>query len=121
MADADPAETVEGGGGDDRTDPTDARVDPEGRRDVVVPLRLYKTVTVFSTLFAVGFVLAGFVLLDTATNRATADLAEVDPVTGVVGLALLVAGAAVYAFSTRFRTAAMGKAKDDADEGSDNG
>ena len=121
MADADPTDpggAREGAGGDGRADTVE---DPEGRRDVVVPLRLYKTVTVFSTLFAVAFVLAGFVLLDTATDRATADLAAVDPVTGVLGLVSLVAGAAVYAFSTRFRTAEMGKAKDDADELSDNG
>ena len=38
-----------------------------------------------------------------------------------LGLALIVGGSAVYAFSTRFRTAGMGKSKDDTDEGSDNG
>jgi hypothetical protein len=90
-------------------------------RDVVVPLRLYKTVTVFSTLFAVAFVLAGFVLLDSATNRATAEASDIDPVLAIVGIGLLVGGAAVYAFSTRFRTEGMGKSKDESDEGSDNG
>src|SRR6056297_915845 len=38
-----------------------------GRRDVVVPLRLYKTITVFSTLIAAASILAGFILLDAAT------------------------------------------------------
>ncbi|MEF8785046.1 MAG: hypothetical protein V5A45_03870 [Haloarculaceae archaeon] len=100
-------------------DETDARA--EGARDVVVPLRVYKAVTVFSTLFAVVFVLAGFVVLDTATNRATAEVSEIDPVLAILGLGLLVGGSAVYAFSTRFRTEGMGKSKDESDESSDNG
>jgi hypothetical protein len=90
-------------------------------REVIVPLRLYKTVTVFSTLFAVVFVLAGFVLLDGATNRATAEFAEIDPVLGILGLGSLVFGAVIYAFSTRFRTEQMGKAQDDSAEDSNNG
>jgi hypothetical protein len=89
--------------------------------DVVVPLRVYKAVTVFSTLFAVVFVLAGFVMIDDATNRATAPLSEVDPILASLGLLSLIGGAAVYAFSTRFRTEEMGKSKDDSDEDSDNG
>ena len=103
----------------------DTDTDPEAgttrSREVIVPLRLYKTVTVFSTLFAVVFVLAGFVLLDNATDRATAELGEIDPLLGILGLASLVFGAAIYAFSTRFRTEEMGKPKDDSDEESDNG
>ena len=105
-------------------DPADAPGDDEssgGSRDVAVPLRLYKTVTVFSTLFAVVFVLAGFVMLDSATNRATAEFSEIDPVLGILGLLSLVGGAAIYAFSTRFRAEGMGKPKDDSDEDSDNG
>jgi len=94
---------------------------PGDDHEVVVPLRLYKAVTVFSTLFAVVFVLAGFVLLDSATNRATAEAGEVDPVLAIVGIGLLVGGGAVYAFSTRFRTEGMGKSKDESDEDSDNG
>jgi hypothetical protein len=92
-----------------------------GSRDVVVPLRLYKTVTVFSTLFAIVFVLGGFILLDVATDRATADVSEIDPVVAIVGLAGIVGGAAVYAFSTRFRAEGMGKSKDESDEPSNNG
>ncbi len=102
-------------------DPADATGESEGSRDVVVPIRVYKTVTVFSTMFAVIFVLAGFVMIDTATNRATAPLSEIDPILASLGLLSLVGGAAVYAFSTRFRAEGMGKPKDDSDEDSDNG
>ncbi len=84
-------------------------------------MRVYKTVTVVATLLAMVGVIAGFVLLDSATNRATAELSEVNVVLALVGLALIVGGAAVYAFSTRFRTAGMGKSKDDSSEDSDNG
>lgn len=91
-----------------------------GGRDVVVPMSVYKTVTVFSTLFAVVFVLAGFVILDNATDRATAALAEVDPLLAILGLTSILAGAAIYAFSTRFRAEGMGKPKADSDESSDN-
>jgi len=87
-----------------------------GGRDVEVPMRVYKTVTVFSTLFAVAFVLGGFLLLDRATDRATASLSEVDPVLAVLGLLGIVAGAAVYAFGTRFRAEGMGTPKDRPDE-----
>ncbi|WP_195837632.1 MULTISPECIES: hypothetical protein [unclassified Halorhabdus] len=79
-----------------------------GRRDVVVPLRVYKAVSVFSTLFAILAIVVGFVTLDAATNRGTADLAAVDPLVALVGLGVMVLGAVVYAFSTRFRTAGMG-------------
>jgi uncharacterized integral membrane protein len=91
------------------------------RRDVVVPLRVYKTVTVFSTLFAVLSVVGGFILIDTATQRASVPTSEIDVPLGVAGLGLILAGSVVYAFSTRFRTEEMGKSKDDADEGSGNG
>jgi len=87
-----------------------------GGRDVEVPMRVYKTVTVFSTLFAVAFVLGGFLLLDRATDRATASLSEVDPILAVLGLLGIVAGAAVYAFGTRFRAEGMGTPKDRPDE-----
>lgn len=89
-------------------------------RNVVVPLRVYKAVTVFSTLFAVIGVVVGFVLLDVATDRAQADLAEIDPLVALGGLALIVASAVTYAFSTRFQAAGMGNAKDDEDEDSNN-
>ena len=92
----------------------DAEVDPEGAggRDVVVPLALYKRITVFSTLFAVVAVLAGFLMLDAATGRASRELSEVNAGLAVAGLLSIGAGAAVYAFSTRFRTPGMGNHKD---------
>jgi hypothetical protein len=99
----------------------DVPASAEGSRDVVVPLRVYKTVTVFSTLFAIILVLGGFIMLDTATDRATAELSEIDPILASLGLGALVGGAAIYAFSTRFRAEGMGKSKDDSDEDSDNG
>jgi hypothetical protein len=108
------ADTADDEGGPGRDVPEEA-----GDREVVVPLRVYKTVTVFSTLLAVAAVVGGFLLIDRATNRATA--ASVDPVFGVGGIALIVAGAGIYAFSTRFRAEGMGKSKDDAAEDSGNG
>jgi O-antigen/teichoic acid export membrane protein len=97
------------------------RTDGRSSRDIEVPIRLYKTVTVFSTLFAIAGVILGFVLLDSATNRATAELGEVNIVMAIAGLAAILGGAGVYAFATRFRAPGMGNAKDDDDEGSDNG
>jgi len=88
--------------------------DGSERRDVVVPLRVYKAVTVFSTLFAVVSVVAGFILVDVATQRASAPASEIDVPVGIAGIACILAGTVVYAFSTRFRTEEMGKSKDDA-------
>ena len=128
-----PASDAGGAAGDARTaaaepvgtsgeNEADGNGDDDGKtRDVVVPMRVYKAVTVFTTLFAVVTVVGGFVVLDTATNRARASFSEIDPLLALVGIALIVAGAAAYAFSTRFRADGMGKSKDDADEGSDNG
>ncbi|WP_136716439.1 DUF7315 family membrane protein [Halorientalis salina] len=90
-------------------------------RDIVVPMRVYKAVTVFTTLFAVATVVGGFVLLDLATDRAQATVSEIQPLVALLGIGLIVGGAAAYAFSTRFRAEGMGKSKDDTDEGSDNG
>ncbi|WP_085946097.1 DUF7315 family membrane protein [Halosimplex carlsbadense] len=88
---------------------------------MVVPDAVYKRVTVFSTLFAVAAVVGGFLLLDVATDRATAELSEVQPLVALAGLGLIVVGAVTYAFSTRFRADGMGNAKDETDETSDNG
>jgi len=106
---------------DERPEGVDESDPSSETRDVVVPLRVYKTVTVFSTLFAVAAVVGGFLLIDAATERATLPTSEIDPVVAIAGVGLVVAGAATYAFSTRFRTAEMGKSKDEADEPSDNG
>jgi hypothetical protein len=106
-----------------------------GRRDVVVPLRLYKTVTVFSTLLAVLAVVAGFTFLDAATLRVSLVRGIVVGVLSAVGLrpppdvlgALLAVtglvtiglGAGVYTLGTRFRTAGMG-GDDGAGSGNEN-
>jgi hypothetical protein len=105
------------------TPPPDQSDDSEPRdgRDVVVPMRVYKAVTVFTTLFAVATVVGGFVLVDAATDRARADIDEIQPVLALVGIALILLGAGAYAFSTRFRAAGMGKSKDDTGEDEDNG
>jgi hypothetical protein len=109
----------------------------DGRRDVVVPMRLYKTVTVFSTLIAIVGVVVGFVLLDAATIRLSLLRRVVLGVLGVVGvsppstvlsavlavlgLASIGFGAGVYVLGTRFRARGMGNPQEDADESSDNG
>jgi hypothetical protein len=90
-------------------------------RDVVVPERLYKTVTVFSTLFAIVSVVGGFVALDAATNRGAAAPSEVSVPFAVLGVALIAAGGVVYAFASRFRARGMATDKDSDDEPTDNG
>ena len=100
---------------------TDGDSGGSGAREVEVPLHLYKVVTVFSTMFAVAFVVGGFVVLDTATQRAQLSFAEMDLPLAVLGVAMIAAGAVVYAFSTRFRAEGMGKPKDGSDEQSNNG
>ncbi|MFB6176567.1 MAG: hypothetical protein ABEI99_05390 [Halobaculum sp.] len=98
-----------------------------GSRDVVVPMPLYKTVTVFSTLLAVVGVVGGFVLLDAAVMSggvirvavnavlSVAGLrvsptvwASLQPVFAVGGLAAIAVGAAVYVLGSRFRAEGMG-------------
>ncbi|WP_368277055.1 DUF7315 family membrane protein [Halorussus halobius] len=122
---------------DDRTDATSERTesvgdtpgattdrtddDRPGGREIEVPLHLYKVVTVFSTMFAVAFVVGGFVVLDSATQRAQLSLSEMNLPLAILGVGMIAAGAVVYAFSTRFRAEGMGKPKDDSDEQSDNG
>lgn len=112
--DPDPSEEGASANGDRRSTRPDDRY-------VVVPMRLYKTVTVFSTLLAVVAILAGFVLLDRGTQRATAGAEDVSLPVVALGLAFIVGGSAVYAFSTRFRAEGMGKPKDDTGEQSNNG
>jgi hypothetical protein len=110
---------------DESNDDSDARAPDsggsEGAREVEVPLRLYKVVTVFSTMFAVAFVVGGFVVLDTATQRAQLSFSELNLPLAVLGVAMVAAGAVVYAFSTRFRAEGMGKPKERSDEHSNNG
>lgn len=123
----------DGTGGDSGSRSATAR---DGRRDVVVPMRLYKTVTVFSTLIAVVCVVFGFMLLDAATlnvsflGRAVdaglsavgvaADDGVVSTVLAVVALGVIGFGAGVYTLGTRFRARGMGKSQEDSNEDSDN-
>ena len=125
-ANGDPDAEADGGTTTDPGPDPDAGSNPDAdgstdARTVVVPTRVYKSVTVFSTLFAVVAVVAGFVSLDAATNRASVSLSEADPVLALSGVGLIVLGAVTYAFSTRFKAAEMGNAKDDDDEPSNNG
>jgi len=123
---------------DDHDTETDGVVrDADGRRDVVVPMRLYKTVTVFSTLIAIVSVILGFVLLDAATIRlsllrrlviAVLQAVGISPPTtvlsaalAILGLGIIAFGAGVYVLGTRFRARGMGNPQEDADESSDNG
>jgi len=110
--------------------------DERSGRDVVVPMRLYKTVTVFSTLIAVVSVVFGFMLLDAATlnvsflgNVVRGALTAVglgvadgilSTVFAVVGLSIIAFGAGVYVIGTRFRARGMGKSQEDSGEGSNN-
>jgi hypothetical protein len=125
-----------------REETPDAATDG-GRRDVVVPMRLYKTVTVFSTLGAVVTVVVGFILLDAATGTggilrvlaglvlvggAGVDVGAVEgwfralrPVFAALGLGSIGFGAGVYILGSRFRAEGMGNAQDDADEPSHDG
>jgi hypothetical protein len=120
MTEGDTERTVSTARDDPSNAPADGDADPETGtdprgRDVEVPFEVYKAVTVFSTLFAVGAVVVGFVLVDWGTDRATADLPDVNVAITLAGLASIALGAATYAFSTRFRASGMGNAKDDAD------
>jgi hypothetical protein len=103
-----------------------------GRRDIEVPMRLYKTVTVFSTLIAVATVVAGFFLLDAATLQVSflrsiiagvlgsvglgVPTGVLSTVLAVVGLVVIAFGAGVYTLSTRFRAEGMGNSQEDAGE-----
>ena len=107
---------------DDPPDDGDATASGRfGAREVVVPLRVYKVVTVFSTLIAVVAVVGGFLALDAATRRASLPASEVDPILAVVGLAAIAGGGLVYAYASRFRAPGMGTSKNDDDQGPDNG
>ena len=132
---AEPADATAGADGTDAAvDDTDAEFSADSSaskqhaesdgadpRSVVVPTAIYKRVTVFSTLIAVFAVVGGFLLLDVATDRATAELAEIDPLVALAGVGLIAFGAVTYAFSTRFQAEGMGNAKGETDERSDNG
>jgi hypothetical protein len=107
------------------------------RSDVIVPLAIYKRVTVVSTVLASVLVVAGFLLLDAATKQTRLLRSPIESLfewvgvgissnslsvlLGVAGLAVIALGAAIYVFGARFRTAGMGSDKTDATENDDNG
>ncbi|WP_092815559.1 DUF7315 family membrane protein [Halopenitus malekzadehii] len=127
--DAVPKADREANAGAEPTGPTEG----PGGREVVVPLRLYKTVIVFSTLIAIVTFVGGFVLIDAATLQVSllrstvagvleglgitpnADVLTV--VLALAGLASIVFGSTVYVYGTRFRAQGMGKSQEDSDEG----
>jgi len=78
---------------------------------------LYKTITVFSTLFAIALVVGGMIALDAATGRASRAVEDVNLPIAFLGVAAIVLGAATYAFAARFRAEGMGNPKDGDDEG----
>ena len=100
----------------------------DGRREHEVPLRLYKTVTVFSTLIAVLAVVVGFLLLDAAAlgtgllRRAVVDLLSALSLTpseqllsalfAIAGLLCIAGGAGVYVLGTRFKAPEMAGGED---------
>jgi len=116
---------------DPRNEPVGPRVGPNGR-EIVVPLRLYKTVTTFSTLAAVVAYFVGFTLVDAATLQVSfirttivyvLDTIGITPADGVltallaiIGISSILVGTAVYVLGTRFRAQGMGKAQEDASE-----
>lgn len=83
--------------------------------DVIVPMSIFKVVTVFSTLLAVAAVVCGFVIIDMATRGGLAPRDEINVIFALVGVGVIVLGSAIYVFSTRFRTEGMGSPKDGAD------
>ncbi|ERH04553.1 MAG: hypothetical protein J07HR59_01689 [Halorubrum sp. J07HR59] len=111
------------------SEPTGVHESPSGR-EVVVPLSVYKVITVFSTLAAIVTFFLGFLLLDAATLQASIlrelialalgiiGIAFADPtltaLLSIGGLTSIVTGAAVYVLGTRFRAQGMGKPQDDA-------
>ncbi len=116
---------------DPRNEPTGPHVGPDGR-EIVVPLRLYKTVTVFTTLVAVVTYFIGFTLVDAATLQVSfirttivfllessgIDVAEdvLTAVLAVAGVSSILLGTALYVLGTRFRAQGMGKAQEDSGE-----
>lgn len=130
------ADDSAGDSADDSAGEAGSRTGP-GDREVIVPLRLYKTVVVFSTFVAIVSFVLGFLLLDAATLQVSlfrsVVLAAVTalgigvspdvvtPVLAIAGLAVIGFGSAVYVFGTRFRFRGMGKPQEDSREGSNDG
>lgn len=91
------------------------------RRHVNVPLPIFKAVTVFSTLFAVIAIIVGLGLIDRGTDRARAPVEELNLWMTFLGVALIVFGAAIYAFSTRFTPTERANDKGESSQSEDDG
>jgi hypothetical protein len=121
---------------DSRSPSDESAKDSRRSREVVVPMPIYKIVTVFSTLIAVVGVVFGFMLLDAATLNVSflgnavrgaftllgIGIADglLSAVFAAVGLAMIAFGAGVYVLGTRFRARGMGNAQEGSDEDSNN-
>ena len=111
---------------------------PDRREDgtIVVPMRMYKGITVFSTLVATALVVLGFFFFDAATRTDnwirtsvswlvgltgwTPSTSVLNVTFGLLGVAVIVLGAGSYILGTRFKTAEMVEGTDDASESDDN-
>jgi len=115
---------------DGDADDGSGRDDDRRDREVVVPLRLYKTVTVYATLFAVTLVILGFTFLDVATGQSllmgllralplsfpTPRAGTTRAVFALFGLGAILLGAGVYVLGARFRAEGMGTDKGSEDQ-----
>ncbi len=90
-----------------------------GRRQVAVPIELYKIVTIFTTLIAVLAIVIGFLLIDSGTNRLRAPADEVNLVVTVAGVTMIALATVIYAFSTRFTPPERANDKGTSTEASD--
>jgi len=100
--------------------------EPTGRREdgtIVVPMRMYKGITVFSTLIATVLVVLGFVCFDAATRTdhllrtslrwvfesvgVTPSVSALNVLFGLFGVGLILVGAGSYILGTRFKTQEM--------------
>lgn len=118
--------TTEDTGDDPPADTEEWEPDDPTRVDdgtVVVPMRMYKGITVFSTLVATFLVVLGFFLFDAATQAGNPIRQVVVWATGLVGIvpssgtlgvgfglagiAAILLGAGSYVLGTRFKTAEM--------------
>jgi hypothetical protein len=106
--------------------PDETETDRTGRQEdgtIVVPMRMYKGITVFSTLVATALVVLGFFLFDAATRTDnlirtsvrwlvgltgwTPPSSVLNVTFGLLGVAVIVVGAGSYILGTRFKTAEM--------------
>jgi len=107
--------------GDERWEPD--RPTRVGEDTIVVPMRMYKRISVFSTLLAVALIVFGFFMFDAATQpqsifrRAVVwvlGTVGVVPPSGVLdvgfglfGVALILLGGGSYVLGSRFKTSGM--------------